>query len=69
MSISFIVKPSRYDFESKTPEIIAHETDYLALKGKIVLSFIERWGMVAARDDMEDSSGRAKSRLQQPQDS
>lgn len=34
----------------------------LSFKARIALSFIEKWGMVAACPDGEDSSGRFKSR-------
>lgn len=39
-----------------------HETEMLTLEARIALSFMEKWALVAAEPDGEDSSGRAKMR-------
>jgi hypothetical protein len=52
-------KSERYDFK----EIFTHETEHLENEAKLAFSLVERWGMVAALPDGEDSSGRSKLRL------
>lgn len=39
-----------------------HETEMLTLEARMALSFMERWAMVAAEPDGEDSAGRTKLR-------
>lgn len=57
------------EFKSKSygkdqmPHITTHETELLGLKGRIAIQFAERWGMVAAIPDGEDSAGRQKLRM------
>ena len=40
-----------------------HDTTILSVEAQFMLGFIERWGMVAAMPDGEDSAGRQKLRL------
>ena len=42
------------------------ETEHLELEANLAASLIERWGMVCAEPDGEDSAGRQKLRLQTP---
>ena len=51
----------RYDNDRKT--VVVHDDEYLSLRAKLTFQLIERWGLVAAMPDGEDSSGRAKLRL------
>jgi len=45
---------------SDEPRIYKHDTEILTQQAKLVLDFIEKWGMVAAIDAGEDSAGRQK---------
>lgn len=45
----------------------AHEIGYdLELRGRLVLRFVEQWGMVQGMTGSEDSSGRARLDLMSP---
>ena len=46
--------------------VLIHEEEHLALGGRIMAALLEKWGMVAAMDDGEDSAGRQKLRLATP---
>jgi hypothetical protein len=54
-----VVLGRRYDLTEHN----IYRTKEIFTVGKIALNFIERWGMVAAVPDGEDSTGRSKSRL------
>lgn len=47
-------------------EVRVFETETPDNEARFAMAFIERWGMVAAMPDGEDSSGRAKVRLATP---
>ena len=63
MSTEIITAKSKYDLELKQPALMLHENEHLELKAKVALSMLEKWGMVAAEPDGEDSAGRAKLKL------
>lgn len=48
--------------------LLAHDNEALEQTAKLAFDLIGRWGTVAAAPDGEDSSGRAKLRLQTPQE-
>lgn len=50
------------DSEYKIPRVSVHEREYANFEARIAVSLVERWGMVAAEADGEDSGGRAKLR-------
>lgn len=50
----------------KIPSVTAHEREVPNFEARIALSLAERWGMVAAEIDGEDSSGRSKMRRMTP---
>ena len=45
------------------PEPMIHNTEHLTPEGAFMMALVERWGMVMATDDGEDSAGRKKSRI------
>jgi hypothetical protein len=45
------------------PRLIVHETECQNFEARLTVSLLEKWGMVAAEPDGEDSAGRAKLRL------
>ena len=49
--------------KGEMPHITTHETELLTMRAKIAINFAERWGMVAATPDGEDSAGRQKLRM------
>ena len=51
------------------PEIEeSRECAKIGFRARIVLTLIERWGMVAGEIDGEDSAGRSKIKLQTPEE-
>jgi len=50
------------------PKLIVHERDHATLAARIALNLAERWGMIAAVPDGEDSSGRSKLRTMTPEE-
>lgn len=52
----------RKNFDGEV-KVTLHETEVPTLEARMALSFMERWAMVAAESDGEDSAGRAKLRL------
>jgi hypothetical protein len=55
-------------YQLKSPCIKIHDTEVWTLEARLAMSLVERWGMVAAAPDGEDSAGRAKGRLQSPEE-
>ena len=53
---------------SKFPftKLVAHDDEALEQTAKLAFDLVARWGCVAATPDGEDSTGRAKLRLQTP---
>ena len=49
-------------------EIVTHETEIMEFEAKFALAVMEKWGMVAAMPDGEDSSGRQQLRLATPEE-
>jgi len=48
--------------------IVVHTDEILTERARFAFSLIEKWGLVAAMPDGEDSSGRAKLRLPSSQE-
>jgi len=63
-----LIKFKSHYHAEKSPVVTVYSTEFSSLKGKFVTRFVERWGMVAAEEDGEDSKGRAKLKLSPPQD-
>jgi len=55
---------NEYGFE----KLGIHENEVFEQEAEVARELICRWGMVAAEVDGEDSSGRAKFRLQTPEE-
>lgn len=51
--------PGRY---GEGPGIMGHDTITLDTRARMAISFVERWALVAAMEDGEDSAGRQKLR-------
>lgn len=49
-------------------KFVIHETELLNQEARFACALVERWGLVAAMPDGEDSAGRAKMRLPTPQE-
>jgi len=48
--------------------LVVHDTEVPEQTAKLAFDLVARWGAVAGAPDGEDSSGRAKLRLQTPQE-
>jgi hypothetical protein len=59
----FALRPNSYRESSFPATIGTHTRIAIDPQGAFAMAFIEKWGMVAALPDGEDSSGRAKLRL------
>lgn len=51
-----------FSAESRQAKVFVHEREHLNLRALYTMAMIERWGMVAAESDGEDSAGRAMMR-------
>ena len=67
MPVEYKIAKNRYSSE-QDPHIQFHNTDTLTPRAEFVKELIARWGMVAALDGGEDSSGRHKLNLMPPAD-
>lgn len=63
MPIEHEFKDSRYD---DTQLLRMHDTDYPTWEARMASLLIEKWGLVAAAPDGEDSAGRSQVRLLNP---
>jgi hypothetical protein len=54
--------------EYGNPKVIMHETEAPGFEARIALALAERWGLVAAEVDGEDSAGRSKLRRLTPKE-
>jgi hypothetical protein len=52
----------------KAPKFEFHDTEVFQTPAKFALTLIEKWGMVAAKPDGEDTTGRAKLSLLKPEE-
>ncbi len=66
--MSELIKFKTHWDAEKCPVVTIHLTEFLTMKGEWVIRFVERWGMVAAKEDGEDSNGRAQLKLLTPQE-
>ena len=57
---------TRFVTEYGKSTVIVHDTEMIEAEARLAFSLLERWGMVAACPDGEDSAGRAKLRLSEP---
>lgn len=64
MTTEVRIAKSKYHSEAGMPHVFQHDTDHLNTKARIAIEMLQRWGMVAAEPDGEDSAGRAKLMLQ-----
>ena len=64
MTIEYQVHKNQYDAEVKGPRVSTHDTEHLDPRAKVALEMMCRWGMVAGSPDGEDSTGRAKLKLE-----
>lgn len=48
------------------PKLVFHHAQHPGQEGSLAVELVARWGTVAAIPDGEDSAGRAKLRLQTP---
>ena len=58
---------SRVSAEYADKKITLYRTQAVEYEGELALALLERWGMVAATDDGEDSTGRSKLALLRPE--
>jgi hypothetical protein len=49
-------------------KVILHDTEIFEQEASLAAEMIERWGMIAAMPDGEDSAGRSKLRLATPEE-
>lgn len=63
-----VIIQTEKEFYSSKPSVTLHETGHFTLQAKMAVSFVEKWGMVAGKDDGEDSAGRAKLTLMSEQE-
>lgn len=49
-------------------KMVVHESHYPNFEARLAVSLLEKWGMVAAESDGEDSAGRQKLRLATPRE-
>ena len=69
MSIEYrVIRSDKWGPRESLPnaEVLHHEV--LDMRARLAASFIERWGMVAAEPDGEDSAGRQQMKLMDPAD-
>src|SRR6185312_692836 len=50
------------------PRLVVHEVEHPNFEARLAVNLLEKWGMVAAETDGEDSAGRAKLRLSTPKE-
>lgn len=65
MKETVVTKPR---FDDKPFGLMIHETSVLEKEAEFAAALIERWGMVSAKPDGEDSTGRAKLMLLSPEE-
>jgi hypothetical protein len=51
---------------SNSAHIMTHESEILENEARLAMIMIEKWGMVAALPDGEDTTGRQKMRIMTP---
>lgn len=64
MSTKIRISEDRYETGKKTVEIYSTET--LNDEGRLACVLVEKWGLIAAETDGEDSAGRARVRPPTP---
>lgn len=57
---------TKFNVEYGQQKLILHETEVPEAETRLAFSLLERWGMVSATPDGEDSAGRSKLRLSTP---
>lgn len=65
---TYAIRPTRYSESPWPVGIGSHRRVQITPEASFALKCIERWAMVAAEPDGEDSSGRAKLRRMTPQE-
>lgn len=70
--IKLITKAPGYElyavdgYRNRDVKVMAHRTEAPTSEGELAMRLVERWGMIMATPDGEDSSGRQKIRAQTP---
>ena len=59
---------ARENFRNEMPEVVIWNLEHPNWKARLAGLLVERWGLVAAIVDGEDSAGRAKLRLSTPEE-
>jgi hypothetical protein len=57
------IYPYREGYPNSLPRVLHHITESPTSEARFAMAILERWAMVSAREDGEDSSGRQKLRL------
>jgi hypothetical protein len=57
---------ARESFRNEMPEVVVWHLEHPTWKARLATTLVEKWGLVAATEDGEDSAGRAKLRLSTP---
>jgi len=65
MTVEVDVHTNKFGYE-REPVISTHDNEHLTIKARVCLEMIQRWALVAAEDDGEDSHGRSKLKLSEP---
>lgn len=55
-----------HEFENMRRHVVVHDREYLGLEGRLAVQLLERFGLVAAKEGGEDSSGRQAFALLPP---
>ena len=63
MNEAIEVRPLGY---KSAESVMIHSRFQPSVRAQMMISFVERWGMVAAQEDGEDSAGRSKLKLSEP---
>jgi hypothetical protein len=56
------------DFRNTSRKVMIHSDEHFGPEADMASKLVTHWGMVSARPDGEDSSGRAKLDLMSPED-
>ncbi len=59
--MKYRVSSDSYEFREK--KVTCYDTEAMTQEGRLAIVFLEKWGMVAAKEDGEDAAGRQKMAL------
>jgi len=63
-----MIKSSLVDKYEVKKMVMIHQTELLEDEARLAMTMMEKWGMVAAIEDGEDTAGRQKLRLLTPEE-